>query len=102
MDLKYILLLMGLVLLVGTASAEGEPTNVNMDIPYNKTLLNTPMWFNATADGATSYRWDFGDGTNSTAQNVSKSFTAEGDYFVTLTAENEFGDTTIGREVFAR
>ena len=43
MDLKYILLIMGLVLLVGTASAEGEPTNVNMDIPYNKTLLNTPM-----------------------------------------------------------
>jgi PKD repeat protein len=78
------------------------PVNVNMDIPYNKTLLDTPMWFNATADGAMSYRWDFGDGTNSTAQNVSKSFTAEGDYFVTLTATNEFGDTTIGREVQAR
>ena len=102
MDMKYLLLMIGLVLLVGTASAEGEPTNVNMDIPYNKTLLDTPMWFNATADGATSWLWDFGDGTNSTAQNVSKSFTAEGDYFVTLTATNEFGDTTIGREVQAR
>jgi hypothetical protein len=42
MDLKYILLIMGLVLLVGTASAEDEPTNVNMDIPYNKTWARNP------------------------------------------------------------
>jgi PKD repeat protein len=102
MDLKYILLLMGLVLLVGTASAEGEPTNVNMDTPYNKTLLDIPMWFNATADSATSYVWDFGDGQTSTAQHVQHVFTTEGDYFVTLTAENEFGNATIGREIVAQ
>jgi len=78
------------------------PTVVGITIPYNTTVLNTPMWFNATADGATSYLWDFGDGTNSTAQNFKKSFTAEGDYFVTLTAMNVYGNTTIGREVLAR
>ena len=101
MDLKYILLVIGLILLIGTASAAGEPTNVGIDVPYEKTLTDTPMWFNATAENATAWFWDFGDGTNSTSQNVSKSFTAEGDYFVTLTATNEFGDTTIGREIVA-
>jgi hypothetical protein len=56
MDLKYLLILLGLVLLIGNASAAGEPTNVGIMIPYNATLLDKPMWFNATAEGATSYR----------------------------------------------
>ena len=102
MDLKYILLVIGLILLIGTASAAGEPTNVGIDVPYEKTLTDTSMWFRGTADGATSWSWDFGDGETSTAQNVQHAFTDEGEYFVTLTAENAFGDTTIGQEVLAR
>jgi len=101
MDLKYIFLVIGLILLIGTASAAGEPTNVGIDVPYEKTLTNTPMWFRGTADGATSWFWDFGDEETSTAQNVQHAFTDEGEYFVTLTATNIHGYTTIGRTITA-
>lgn len=102
MDLKYILLVIGLILLIGTASAAGEPTNVGIDVPYEKTLTDTPMWFRGTADGATSWSWDFGDGETSTAQNVQHAFAAEGEYFVTLTATNINGNVTIGRTIQAQ
>lgn len=102
MDLKYILLVIGLILLIGTASAAGEPTNVGIDVPYEKTLTDTPMWFRGTADGATLWSWDFGDGETSTAQNVQHAFTDEGEYFVTLTATNINGNVTIGRTIQAQ
>ena len=102
MDLKYIFLVIGLILLIGTASAAGEPTNVGIDVPYEKTLTNTPMWFRGTADGATLWSWDFGDGETSTAQNVQHAFTDEGEYFVTLTATNINGNVTIGRTIQAQ
>ena len=102
MNLKYITLIFGILLLVGTASAAGEPTNVGIDVPYEKTLTDSPMWFEATANGATSWFWDFGDGQTSTTQNVQHAFAAEGEYFVTLTATNINGNVTIGRTIQAQ
>jgi PKD repeat protein len=43
-------------------------------VPYEKTLTDSPMWFEATANGATSWFWDFGDGQTSTTQNVQHAF----------------------------
>ncbi|MDU0372867.1 GEVED domain-containing protein [Hymenobacter endophyticus] len=39
----------------------------------------------------TSWRWNFGDGTTSTLQNPSHTYTAVGNYQVTLTATNAYG-----------
>lgn len=42
---------------------------------------------------ATSWLWDFGDGTTSTAQNPSHTYLDDGGYTVTLTASNIYGST---------
>ncbi|TWP54149.1 DUF1080 domain-containing protein [Lentzea tibetensis] len=43
--------------------------------------------------GALSYKWDFGDGTSSTAANPTKTFTANGQRIVTLTVTDPTGLT---------
>jgi gliding motility-associated-like protein len=47
--------------------------------------------FNNTSTGATSYTWDFGDGTTSTQVLPSHSYASEGTYSVTLIATNNAG-----------
>ena len=46
---------------------------------------------------ASSFSWNFGDGTSSTAQNPTHAFTGSGTFHITLTVTNVFGsdDTTI-------
>jgi PKD repeat protein len=48
----------------------------------------TVVAFTNTSTNATSYSWDFGDFSNSSAANPSHAFTANGSYVVTLTATN--------------
>jgi PKD repeat protein len=50
--------------------------------------------FTNTSSGATSYSWDFGDGTSGTAISPGHTYAAPGDYHVTLTATNSFGSDT--------
>ncbi len=44
--------------------------------------------FTNTSVNATDYSWDFGDGTSSTQENPTKTYTEDGDYDVVLTASN--------------
>lgn len=54
----------------------------------------------ALSDGTvTQYAWDFGDGRTYNGEKVSHSYRQTGDYYVTLTARNEFGETRVGRWV---
>lgn len=53
--------------------------------------------FNNTTVNADTYLWDFGDGNTSTEANPLYSYTAEGEYMVTLTATNDCG-TNIFRQ----
>ncbi len=52
-----------------------------------------------TTTGATSYSWDFGDGTTSTAAQPVKTYTDDGIYVVQLTATNA-GGSTVARGLF--
>ncbi|MBI2271487.1 MAG: PKD domain-containing protein [Bacteroidetes bacterium] len=47
--------------------------------------------FNFAANGLFNYKWDFGDGTVSSSQNPDHTFSAAGNYSVTLTADNSIG-----------
>ena len=62
-----------------SASATGSPTNGNAPLTEN---------FTGSATGGTapySFSWDFGDGTTSTAQNPSHTYSAAGTFTATLT-----------------
>ncbi|HIH93808.1 TPA: PKD domain-containing protein [Methanosarcina acetivorans] len=55
---------------------------------------NSPLTVNFTDDSTgspTSWFWDFGDGTNSTEQNPSYTYTSAGNYTVNLTVANAAG-----------
>ncbi|MCK9331128.1 MAG: DUF3344 domain-containing protein, partial [Candidatus Cloacimonetes bacterium] len=54
--------------------------------------------FNDTSTGTpASWLWDFGDGTNSTEQHPAHTYTAEGNYTVSLTVSNSLGTDTEAR-----
>ncbi len=94
----------------GTYTVELEVTNVagsNTAVQTNYITVNTvpAAGFNGTvtgnsidlintSTGATGFTWDFGDGNNSNDTNPSHDFDMDGEYIVTLTAENECGTTT--------
>jgi len=49
--------------------------------------------------GAESYLWEFGDGNTSDAVQPTHTYASDGTYTVTLTVENECGESTISRDV---
>ncbi|MEZ4986947.1 MAG: PKD domain-containing protein [Saprospiraceae bacterium] len=51
------------------------------------------------SSNADSYIWDFGDGSTSNELQPIHTYTAEGTYTVSLTAENECGEVTMTQEV---
>ena len=57
----------------------------------NFTSMSSDLIFNFTdtSIGGNSWLWDFGDGTTSTEQNPSHTYTTEGDYEVKLYIEND-------------
>ena len=61
----------------------------NLDVAFTDTSTGEP----------TSWTWDFGDGTGSTAQNPTHTFAAAGDYAVQLTVANTAGSNTVSHTV---
>jgi PKD repeat protein len=53
--------------------------------------------FTSICSDTTSYHWDFGDGTTSTQQHPSHTYTTPGTYTVTLTGTNLYGSTVSTR-----
>jgi PKD repeat protein len=68
------------------ASFSGSPTSGTA--PLNVAFTDT------STGGPTSWAWSFGDGTTSTAQNPSKTYSAAGTYTVELTVSNAVGTDT--------
>ena len=51
---------------------------------------------------ATTYAWDFGDGSTSTDENPTHTYNDAGTYTVTLTATNEIGDSVVTKTDFVK
>ncbi len=72
--------------------------NVQEELSQNETELikegGGEYTFKSTINGADSYTWDFGDGNTGTGKTVSHTYTASGDYTITLEAENSCGIVT--------
>ncbi|AKB36565.1 cell surface protein [Methanosarcina siciliae C2J] len=73
---------------------ESAPAEPVADFTATPTSGDAPLAVNFTdtsTGSPTSWFWDFGDGANSTAQNPSHTYSAEGSYTVNLTVENAAG-----------
>ncbi|MBN1194527.1 MAG: PKD domain-containing protein, partial [Methanomicrobiaceae archaeon] len=68
-------------------SADSVEGSVPFDVTFTDASTNTP----------TSWSWDFGDGSHSTAQNPVHEYTAAGNFTVTLAAANSAGSDTLIR-----
>ncbi|CAN5793458.1 S8 family peptidase [soil metagenome] len=83
----------------GTSSKTSSVTVSNAPVPpvasFTKSCSGLTCSFNASATtNATSYAWNFGDGTTGTGVTASHTFTARTNYTVTLTATGAGGSST--------
>lgn len=66
----------------------------------DRVAVGQPLTGQAFGDtSVTRYTWDMGDGRSHEGPTVSHYFRRPGDYYVTLTADNGFGQTQVGRWV---
>jgi PKD repeat protein len=73
--------------------------NVNFTANKKITYINVPIQFTSTSSGATTYLWNFGDGTTSTVASPIKNYTTAGSYNVTLTINGGPGTLTINNYI---
>ena len=71
------------------------PTSQFSGTPTSGDAPLTVSFTDQSIGNPTSWSWNFGDGNTSTAQNPSHTYTAEGDYTVSLTATNGTGSDTM-------
>jgi len=86
-------------LYVGTSS--GLYAFRDIAAKFNYTIGSNPLYvqFNDTSTNATSWSWDFGDGTTSTLQNPSHMYSTSGQYQVTLKVLTLDGNLTAAQMV---
>lgn len=66
---------------------------------FTYTVSGATVNFTNTSTDATSYLWDFGNGSGSNLENPSNTYTNAGTYTVTLTATNSCGDNSVSEEI---
>ncbi len=77
-----------------------NPPTANFTFASATIPVNSVANFTDTSTGdPTEWSWDFGDGSSSTAQNPPHSFSAPGEYTVTLTASNAGGSDTVSKTI---
>ena len=77
----------------------GQPPAAEM-VLGERTAVGQPLTGQAAAaDSATRFLWDMGDGRRHEGATVSHLYRRAGDYYVTLVADNGFGQTQMGRWV---
>lgn len=77
------------------ASSSNLPPNVNFKTSSIYFTKGQSIQFkDISINSPTSWLWDFGDNTTSTSQNPSHTYNVTGNYTISLTAYNDFGNTT--------
>ena len=77
----------------------GEPPIADMEI-HASTMSGEPIMGQAYGDDTViQYQWDMGDGRSHQGEQIVHQYQRAGDYYVIMTAQNQFGSTAIGRWV---
>ena len=86
---------------VGTSTVSSDNLPVIAAFTASTTSGAAPLTINLTNTtvGATSYSWDFGDGTTATTTNASKTYSTGGTFTITLTATGTGGTDTATTDV---
>lgn len=87
----------------GSDTASQVVTATDPPVPptagFTASVVDLTVTLTDTSTGATSWAWDFGDGTTSSVQSPVHTYAAEGTYPVTLTATNADGSDTYAEYV---
>ncbi|BAV05119.1 PKD domain-containing protein [Filimonas lacunae] len=83
---------------VDSGSQKAPTADFNFTIGAN-TALPVSVQFTNTSKNATSYSWDFGDGTTATTADVQHTYKAGGSLKVKLIAYNNFGKDSMMKEL---
>ena len=87
------------VITVTTASTSNKPVANFTFSPSTRLVAPATVTFTNTSTNASSYKWDFSDGTASTETNPSKQFTKEGTYTVKLTATSAGNSSDVSKVI---
>lgn len=87
----YKLLIAALMLMLGSTSCKKEGSQIEPDPFYSYNISGLTVEFNNLSKNATSYKWDFGDGTSSTEESPTHTYPHKGKYVPTLTAVDQSG-----------
>ncbi|WP_051605795.1 PKD domain-containing protein [Polaribacter sp. Hel_I_88] len=84
------------LLVVISCNEDDNTTTVDQTLlsRFTRTQNKKTITFINISENATSYVWDFGDGTTSTLINPVKTY-VNGSYTITLTAKNDSGETSV-------
>jgi PKD repeat protein len=81
-----------------TFTITSNTTSVSPVAKFTSNVTQGPaplaVLFNDTSKNASVWKWDFGDGTNSTERNTTHVYTAVGNFTVNLTASNAIGSNS--------
>lgn len=92
-NLNYSLLCIFFLALFSCDDNESGVDLIEFEARFVSDIQNRTVSFNNLSVGATSYLWDFGDGTSSTLLNPVKTYSEDGTYTVTLTANSSNGQS---------
>ncbi|GAB4281289.1 MAG: hypothetical protein Kow0068_05710 [Marinilabiliales bacterium] len=71
------------------------PPSADFSVNQTTTCTGIVSFTDLSTNGPTSWEWDFGDGTNSTQQNPTHTYSTNGTYSVSLIVTNQYGSDTI-------
>lgn len=87
------------LLLAAASACKKDSNNPAPLVVYEIEIEGSQVSFNNTSTGATSWKWDFGDGTSSTDQSPVHVYPGKGKYVPTLYATSSAGVTAEGSTV---
>lgn len=94
-----VLILFVLSVIFITGCKKDEPPIVSFLVDKTNGLVPCTILFTNQSINSTSYLWNFGDGTESTLQNVTHEYMSSGDFVVTLTATGEGGSNSTNKNI---
>jgi PKD domain/Transglutaminase-like superfamily len=97
---RILIIFISLILIAcGEDKKEVDPPISCFDYSPENISYGDTIYFQNCSENATSYIWDFGDGTSVLDENPSYKYREFGSYTVTLGVENEFGSDTFSRNL---